>query len=95
MQIKENSISQKSINEISKPIQNIQIKERIRNYLIGVVELIVHEAGDDAGFTHRLIAKEYELVFGQRRHRRHFSESLASKSGLKMAKLDLNLRKSL
>ena len=76
----------------SKNEFNYELK---KEYLVRGIEFVVHEAGDDAGFTHRLIAKEYELVFGQRRHRRHFSESLASKSGLKMSKLDLNLRKSL
>ena len=41
--------------------------------LISVVEFVVHEAGDDAGFANGLIAQENELVFGERGHRRHFS----------------------
>jgi len=30
--------------------------------LIGVVELVVHESGDDARLPHRLIAQEHQLV---------------------------------
>ena len=29
------------------------------------VEVVVHEAGDDGGFSDRLIPEEYELVFGE------------------------------
>lgn len=39
--------------------------------LIGGIKLVVHEAGDNAGFTNGLIAEEDELVFGERRNRRH------------------------
>lgn len=30
--------------------------------LIGVVELVVHEAGDDAGLAHGLVPQEHQLV---------------------------------
>ena len=33
-------------------------------YLIGVIEFIVHEASDDAGFAHGLVTQEDELVLG-------------------------------
>ena len=39
-------------------------------YLVGVVELVVHEPGDDAGLAHGLVAEEHQLVLGQRRHHR-------------------------
>ena len=40
--------------------------------LVGVVELVVHEAGDDGRLAHGLVAQEHQLVLGQRRHhRRH------------------------
>lgn len=39
-------------------------------YLVGGVELVVHEPGDDAGLAHGLVAEEHQLVFGQRRHHR-------------------------
>ena len=35
------------------------------NNLIGVVELVVHEASDDAGFADGLVAEEDELVLGE------------------------------
>lgn len=42
--------------------------------LVGGVELVVHEAGDDGRLPHRLVAEEHQLVLGQRRHhRRHHS----------------------
>ena len=40
--------------------------------LVGVVELVVHESGDDGRLAHGLVAQEHQLVLGQRRHhRRH------------------------
>jgi hypothetical protein len=38
---------------------------RARIYLVSVVELVVHESGDDAGLADRLIAQEDELVLGK------------------------------
>lgn len=49
-----------------------------KNYLISIVEFVVHEAGDDAGFADGLIAEEDQLVFRQRWDRRHFSLLLFS-----------------
>lgn len=44
--------------------------------LVGGVELVIHEAGDDGGLAHRLVAEEHQLVLGQRRHhRRHIAQS--------------------
>jgi hypothetical protein len=40
-------------------------------YLVGGVELVVHESGDDAGLSDGLVAEEHQLVLGQRRHHRH------------------------
>ena len=40
------------------------------SYLVGVVELVVHEAGDDGRLAHGLVAQEHQLVLGQRRHHR-------------------------
>lgn len=60
--------------------------------LVGGVEFVVHEAGDDAGFPDGLIAQENELVFGERGHRRHFRKSLSS---LSETQADLNLPNSL
>ena len=31
--------------------------------LIGVVELVVHEASDDTGFADRLVPQKHQLVF--------------------------------
>ncbi|KAM1011033.1 hypothetical protein ACFX13_047178 [Malus domestica] len=39
--------------------------------LIGIVELVVHEASDDAGFADGLIPKEDELVLGKSRNGSH------------------------
>lgn len=39
-------------------------------YLVGGVELVVHESGDDAGLAHGLVAEEHQFVLGQRRHHR-------------------------
>eukprot|EP00963_Diacronema_lutheri_P008359 scaffold741_cov336-Pavlova_lutheri.AAC.70 len=36
-------------------------------HLVGVVELVVHEPGDDAGLAHALVAQEHQLVLGQGR----------------------------
>ena len=44
--------------------------------LIGGVEFIVHESGNDAGFADRLISQENELVFGKRRNGSHRIQSL-------------------
>ena len=41
------------------------------SYLVGVVEFVVHEAGDDAGLADGLVPKEHELVLGERRHGSH------------------------
>jgi len=70
-------------------------KLRLRKHgnLVGGVEFVVHEAGDDAGFPDGLIAQENELVFGERGHRRHFRESLSS--SLSETQADLNLPNSL
>lgn len=43
----------------------------MNGYLIGVIKLVVHETGDDAGFPHRLITEEDQLVLSQGGHRRH------------------------
>lgn len=56
-----------------------QDENRLRNRkwkdrdLIGGVELVVHEASDDAGFPDGLIAEEDELVLCERGDGRHFS----------------------
>lgn len=47
-----------------------RVKKKI--YLIGVVELVIHEARDDAGLAHGLVPQEHELVFGQSRYGSHF-----------------------
>ena len=43
-----------------------------KNYLISIVEFVVHEAGDDAGFADGLVPQEDELVLCQSRHWCHF-----------------------
>ncbi|PON99809.1 hypothetical protein TorRG33x02_045740, partial [Trema orientale] len=39
--------------------------------MIGVIELVIHEASDDTGFTHGLISQEDQLVLCQSRNRSH------------------------
>ena len=41
------------------------------DYLIGIVELVVHEASDDAGFPDGLIPQEDEFVLGESRNGSH------------------------
>lgn len=41
------------------------------DYLIRVVELVVHEASDDAGFADGLVPQEDELVLGESRNGSH------------------------
>lgn len=52
--------------------KNTDLELILRKYLIGVVEFIVHESSDDAGFPDGLIAQEHELVFRKSRNRGHF-----------------------
>lgn len=41
-------------------------------YLIGGIEFVIHESGDDAGFADGLISQKYQFVFGKSWHPRHF-----------------------
>lgn len=41
---------------------NFRNWEEMRKYLIGGVEFIVHETGDDAGFSDGLITEKHEFV---------------------------------
>ena len=43
--------------------------------LIGVVELVVHEASDDTGFADGLVPQNHQLVFRQSRYRSHLFRS--------------------
>jgi len=36
--------------------------EGLETNLVGVIEFIVHEASDDAGFAHGLVTQEHQLV---------------------------------
>jgi len=38
--------------------------EGLGTNLIGVIEFIIHEASDDAGFADGLVAQEHQLVLG-------------------------------
>lgn len=59
-------------------------KKRSVINLIGVVEFVVHEASDDAGFADGLIAQEHQLVLGKSWHWRHFKSK--SDEGLQIAR---------
>lgn len=57
--------------------------------LIGGIKLVVHEAGNNAGFANGLIAEEDELVLGERRNRRHGGNmAIAKKNQRKVAEED-------
>jgi hypothetical protein len=42
------------------------------HYLVCSIKLVIHEAGDNAGFADTLVSEEDEFVFSQRSNLRHF-----------------------
>ena len=52
----------------------IDLESELNEYLVCVVELVVHESSDDARFADGLIAQEHELVLGESGNRSHFRD---------------------
>ena len=55
-------------NQIQKQNQKKKYNKKKKNFfcemdLIGVVELVVHEASDDTGFADGLVSQKHQLVF--------------------------------
>ena len=52
-----------------------------RPHLVVAVELVVHEARDDAGLARALVAQEHDFVLGQRRDLRELARASEAGAG--------------
>lgn len=70
-----------TVSEPIRPQRVIQtriytIDDSAGNYLISIIEFIVHEACNDAGFSYRLVSEKDQLILRQSWRRCHFRRDL-------------------